>query len=56
MSLRDVERCMCVFEYFLRRKDLFCDHMNDKAKEEKKEVIKSLLVLLKLILNLTAPA
>ena len=46
MSLRDVERCMCVFEYFLQSKDLFCDHMNEKAKEEKKEVNRFLLVVL----------
>ena len=46
MSLRDVERCMCVFEYFLQRLDLFCDHMNKKAQEEEKEVNTSLLVLL----------
>ena len=39
MSLRDVERCMIVFEYFYERKDLFGGPMNEKATKEKKQVI-----------------
>ena len=39
MSLRDVERCMIVFEYFFERKDLFGPRMDEKATAEKKVVI-----------------
>ena len=39
MSLRDVERCMIVFEYFFERKDLFSPGMVKKAAKEKKVVI-----------------
>ena len=38
MSLRDVERCMIVFEYFFGQIKLFDKPMNDKATEEKKTV------------------
>eukprot|EP00731_Ephydatia_muelleri_P024235 Em0016g506a len=36
VSLRDVERCMIVFEYFFEQKDLFGEPMNEKATKEKK--------------------
>ena len=43
VSLRDVERCMIVFEYFFEQKDLFAERMNEKATKEKKVVIICLL-------------
>ena len=38
MSLRDVERCMIVFEYFFGQINLFDKPMNEKATEEEKTV------------------
>ena len=43
VSLRDVERCMIVFEYFFEQMGLFSERMNDKATKENKEVSKFFL-------------
>ena len=52
VSLRDVERCMIVFEYFFEQMGLFSERMNDKATKENKEVNSSLIIYFLMLLCL----